>query len=407
MGTYFLDVNREVGVNQGTDKGFGVIESMYVPASGNNPTEQMVWDDFSNKVSAYFGSFDIDLSDTVELSIAGRYDKEKRRVHSLVPTNVTSTYIDCDGPPYTGGPLNTGLCSASSIPDQEKTFEHFQPKVSLAWQLDENASFYASWGEGFKSGGFNNSGSRQTVDTFINPLNPASPVAITDAYAKEVNTSTEVGFKALLAGNTVSVDFSYYQTDATNLQFFEFIVGPFGLLRIVENIDEAEMSGVELAITGIVNDNISIYASGATVDSEIMKNSVRTDSVGNQVPYHADYTVNAGLSLDIPLANGRNFFAQVDYAVVGPTWFHVMQTDNSRNSLFGAPMAYDKTDRERYDTVNVRLGVESDNMTIVAFAKNLTDEDYLAEVIPAPEFGGVFAHPGHKRRIGLEVTYQF
>ena len=184
-------------------------------------------------------------------------------------------------------------------------------------------------------------------------------------------------------------------------------MGPFGLLRIVENIDEAELSGVELAVNAIINDNISIYASGATVDSEIMKNSVRSDSVGNQVPYHADYTFNAGLSLDIPLANGRNFFAQVDYAVVGPTWFHVMQTDNSRMSLFGAPMAYDKTDRERYDTVNLRLGVESDNMTIVAFAKNLTDEDYLAEVIPAPEFGGVFAHPGHKRRIGVELTYQF
>jgi iron complex outermembrane receptor protein len=70
-------------------------------------------------------------------------------------------------------------------------------------------------------------------------------------------------------------------------------------------------------------------------------------------------------------------------------------------------MAYDKTDRARYDTVNLRLGIERDNMTIVAFAKNLTDEDYLAEVIPAPEFGGVFAHPGPQRRLGLEITYQF
>jgi len=53
------------------------------------------------------------------------------------------------------------------------------------------------------------------------------------------------------------------------------------------------------------------------------------------------------------------------------------------------------------------VGMKTDNMSIVAFAKNLTDEDYLAEVIPAAEFGGVFAHPGHRKRIGLEVTYQF
>ena len=407
FGAYYLDVNREVGVNQGNDLGYGVVEEMYVPASGKNPTEQMVWDDFSNKVTSFFGSVDIDLNDVVELSLAARYDSEDRSVHSLVPTNVTSTYIDCDGFPYTGGPLNTGLCSQSSIPDQSKTFEHFQPKISLTWDISNNLTAYASWGEGFKSGGFNNSGARQTIDTFINPLNPSSPVAITDSYNKETNDSIEIGFKALLVDNRISVEGSIFETNANDLQFFEFIVGPFGLLRIVENIDEAEIDGVELAISAIINDNLSIYASAASINSEIIKNSVRSDSVGNQVPYHADYTYNAGISLDFPMSSGRDFFAQLDYAVVGPTWFHVMQTDNSRNSLFGAPMAYDKTDREKYSTINLRVGIKTDNMSIVAFAKNLTDEDYLAEVIPAVEFGGVFAHPGPRKRIGLEVTYQF
>jgi len=406
-GMYYLDVSREVGVNQGTDKGLGITERMYVAPNGNNPTEQMVWDDFDNEVTAFFASVNIDLNDAVELSIAGRYDKEDRRVSSLVPTDVTSTYIDCDGFPYTGGPLNTGLCNSSSIPDQSRTFEAFQPKISLTWDVNDDLTLFTSWGEGFKSGGFNNSGSRATIDTFINPLNPASPVAVTDVYEKETNDSLEVGFKARLAGNRVSVEGSYFDTSAKDLQFFEFIVGPFGLLRIVENIDEAEMDGFELAISAIVNDNISVYLSGAQIDSKIIKNSVRSDSVGNDVPYHAEYTYNAGVSLDYPMASGREFFAQLDYSVVGPTWFHVMQENNSRMSLFGAPMAYDKTQRDEYDTVNLRMGIRSDNLTVVAYAKNLTDEDYLAEVIPAPEFGGSFAHPGQKRRVGVELTYQF
>lgn len=404
---YYLDLTREVGVNQGVDKGKGIVPRMYVAPNGNNPTEQMVWDDFDNEVTAFFASVNIDLSDTVELSIAGRYDKEDRRVSSLVPTDVTSTYIDCDGFPYTGGPLNTGLCSSSSIPDQSRSFEAFQPKISLTWDMSDQVTVFTSWGEGFKSGGFNNSGSRATVDTFINPLNPMSPVNVTDVYEKETNDSLEIGFKARLADNRVSLEASYFDTNANDLQFFEFIVGPFGLLRIVENIDEAEMDGFEIAMSAIINDNISVYASGASIDSKIVKNSVRTDSVGNDVPYHAEYTYNAGVSLDYPMANGREFFAQLDYAKVGPTWFHVMQENNSRMSLFGAPMAYDKTQRNAYDTINLRMGIKADNLTVVAYAKNLTDEDYLAEVIPAPEFGGSFAHPGHKRRVGVELTYQF
>ena len=44
-------------------------------------------------------------------------------------------------------------------------------------------------------------------------------------------------------------------------------------------------------------------------------------------------------------------------------------------------MAYDKTQRDEYDTVNLRMGIKGDNYTLVAYAKNLTDEEYLAEVI--------------------------
>ena len=53
------------------------------------------------------------------------------------------------------------------------------------------------------------------------------------------------------------------------------------------------------------------------------------------------------------------------------------------------------------------MGIRTENYTLVAYAKNLTDEDYLAEVIPAPEFGGSFAHAGTKRRVGVELMYQF
>ena len=35
------------------------------------------------------------------------------------------------------------------------------------------------------------------------------------------------------------------------------------------------------------------------------------------------------------------------------------------------------------------------------------DEKFLQEVIPAPEFGGAFIHPGAERRVSIEVGYKF
>ena len=37
----------------------------------------------------------------------------------------------------------------------------------------------------------------------------------------------------------------------------------------------------------------------------------------------------------------------------------------------------------------------------------LTDENYSEEVIPAPEFGGTFDHPGSQRRYGVELSLDF
>ena len=38
---------------------------------------------------------------------------------------------------------------------------------------------------------------------------------------------------------------------------------------------------------------------------------------------------------------------------------------------------------------------------------NVLDEEYLEEVIPAPEFGGYFIHPGKGEILGVDFVYRF
>lgn len=68
---------------------------------------------------------------------------------------------------------------------------------------------------------------------------------------------------------------------------------------------------------------------------------------------------------------------------------------------------YSIAKRDQYTTVDLRLGVRGDNWAVTAFGTNITDENYLEEVIPAPEFGGSFDHPGSQRRYGIEFSYEF
>ena len=202
-----------------------------------------------------------------------------------------------------------------------------------------------------------------------------------------------------------------YYVDVDDMQFFEFIVGGFGLLRVVSNIDEVEISGIEMSVNYAANDWLSLFAGANFLDTEIKKNEARPDSVGNESPYTPDYTWSAGAQVLFPMSADYDFVGSVDISGVGETWFHVIQA-NDRPTIFSLAFPldaanYSVAERDAYSLVNLRAGVSSDRWSLVGFIKNAFDEQYLQEVIPAPEFGGSFIHPGTERRIGVEATLKF
>ncbi len=101
------------------------------------------------------------------------------------------------------------------------------------------------------------------------------------------------------------------------------------------------------------------------------------------------------------------FIGNLNVTGVGATWFHVVQNQQRPTIFFSELGDYSLAERKSYTLVDARIGVAGDNWSVVAFGKNIFDEDYLEEVIPAPEFGGSFDHPGTQSRFGVEATFSF
>ncbi|WP_296720291.1 TonB-dependent receptor [Erythrobacter sp.] len=409
VGAYYLHLEREVGVSLGADLGNGVTRQLYNAPGSANPTTQLYNDAFTTDVYAVFASVDANLSDRFVASLAGRYDIEDRSVSSLVP-NVTD--------PITGGPINPGQ-AFGPIPDQSQTFRQFQPKVSLRYEVADNANLYANWGIGFKSGGFNNQGSAAIVDQSFNQF-IGTNVLIEDQYRKEVSSAFELGIKGNLLDNRITFDLAGYYTNIEDMQFFEFFVGGFGLLRVVSNIDEVEIMGAEFNLTAEIVDGWTVFGSANVTDSEIKANASRPVTVGNKSPHTADYTINLGTQLDLPVSSSIDFVTRADYRITGPTWFHTLQ-DDPNPTLFsgllpGSALAlpafvgdadYSVSQRDAFGVVDMRVGLEGDRWSVFAYAENLFDEKYLNEVITAVEFGGSFISPGGLQRFGVEFGYKF
>jgi iron complex outermembrane receptor protein len=439
-GLYYGDIDRHVVVSQGSDLNDGFLHQAFVPSTGPNPTDLLYDDDFGSKVSAVFGQVAVDMTDDVELALALRYDQEKRSVDNNVPTCAapgtsgpcraqtagfafgSNPYIN---PAYTADPS----LALSGIPKRNKTYSQFQPKLTLNWKITDDTSAYASYGYGFRSGGFNSTGSAATIagaygglclgtsnfgtgGIFPPTCTSTSTPNITDVnddFKKEVSKAAEIGFKSFFADRTVQLDGALFYTQVDDMQFFNFFAGTFGLLRVVTNLDEATIKGAELEARWRANEHVTVFAGGSVVDGKIDKYTGRPYTKGNKIPYAPEYTANAGIDLNVPFGN-LAFVSRLDVSAVGETWFHPVQNEMVPN-LFGffgfGQGTFDKMKRDPYAILNLRVGVQGDNWGVTAWGRNLTDESYLAEIIPAPEFGGSFIHDAPGSSYGLDVSYSF
>lgn len=437
VGGYFLDIDRQVGVSLNRDSGETPIRGLF-QESGPNETVSLLFDDFDSTVLAVFGDVTYEVNDKIELTAALRFDSEERQVSSLVPNDVTQGFIDLNFDGVFDDPLNPGLSPIVNpdgvIADQEETFSQFQPKISGTWDATDSTTLFASWGVGFKAGGFNNSGSAATVNIFNNNLISGGVAAVSDinfaeqigsdlpfvqdVFGEETSSAFEIGFKSSFWDNRLKVSGAGYLTNVDDLQFFEFFVGTFGLLRVVSNVDEVRILGFEIGAEAVVTDELNVYAGFNFTDSEIRENNSRPDTVGNKSPLTPDFTLNGGGDYTFELSDSLDLVFRADGQVTGPTFFQTVQGGDQAtifNPLFQAGAGFGAlgtgnfTDAERdtFFTIDLRATLQGESWALSAFVDNLTDESILEEVIPAIEFGGSFIAPGAQRRFGAEVSYKF
>lgn len=414
-GVYATQIEREVVVAYGADQGQGFLRQPYVPPTGPNPTDLLFWDEFDTDVFAIFGQLEYDVSDNTEISLALRYDNEDRQVDNQVP-NVGASGLNIN---IGTGPINPGLASnPNGIPSRSESFDQLQPKLTVSYQPQENLNVYGSWGVGFRSGGFNSLGSQDLLNFWFNTGFGGAGEAvdaqlvINDEYDKEVTTNLELGFKSTLLDGRLTLNGAIFNTQIDDNQFFEFFAGPFGLLRVVTTIEDAQVQGLELDFNFVANDNISIFGGLGLLDSEIKENRNRPLSVGNDLPQAPDETFNLGALIEYPVFGDKTLYARADWQYIGDTWFHTLQGEQTPTiwqAFFGPGLLQDfsNSQRDAYDTLNLRIGLESDNWSVTAWGRNITDENYLEEVIPAPEFGGSFNHQSAGDSYGLEITVNF
>lgn len=295
--------------------------------------------------SAYAGylNVDYDIGDHVTLSGALRYDYDHRRKTEAVT-----------------GSNRTAHFSSS------------QPKATITYKFTPERLVYATYSQGFRSGGFNS---------------PFTPLPIFQAEELE---NYELGFKTSWLSNRLIVNGAVYRTHDDNLQYFFFQPPAF---QMIANIDRARLAGVELDMQALVARGLQLFASIGTTDTKILRNRIDPSVVGNKTPRAQPWTTNLGLQYERPLSGALGLMMRLDYQHRSKRYW---QADN---------LAV----QEPLEFVDARIGLQADRWSIFAFGRNLLDEEYYAE-FATPSVTGFpvpFAALGEPATYGIEMRYRF
>lgn len=398
-GAYYLSWDRLRSTVTGVDLGQGIKRPTTVPEFENstNPTGLAPGNFLSFVEESYdwavFASVNWDISDRLSLSLAGRYDEETREqiVNPFNSLGLLYSVADASGikQPYAaaactdaagqvanvncGSYATFGELLANTDPSSERNeveFSKFQPKITLAYEVNDNINLFANWGIGYRAGQFNYPG----VGSISNTSR--------DVIDQEENTVFELGAKAEF--DTVRISAAWFSSKVDNTQYFPF--DGLAFTQIFEDIDEAELDGFEIEASWRPSDSLNIYAAYGTTDSEITAYTERAGTIGNELPYVPDATFNIGAQYNFPINANVGAFARLDY--------------ERRGEQFWTPE--NAFPRDALNLVNLRLGIEGEVWSSSIYVNNATDERYNSEVVTP-----LFLHPAAPRIVRWDFKYNF
>ena len=327
--------------------------------------------------------------------------------------------------------IQSGNLDISNInPDGSTTEEDTIIRLSLDWQMNDDIMIYGVYSEGYRPATQNrNAGQLGTNQSGVYEGYVVPAVAVTDTLE-----NLELGMKSELMDGRLRLNAVAYRTEIENLQVSRFDPSNVAFLVFMENIGDAETSGIDLDFIYLASDNLTVSGAVSTLDTELTRiNSQLNDiavPVGSELPFAPSVSGNIRARYDFQWNGGDAWFnAALIYrgatvsGIVGSGAFmedtHRLAYGRSsgfglqnEGGVFGTVETSDGSipanSRYKNDAVtaiNVGMGYGRDNWTAEVYVNNLTGEEgYVVQTAGkfSPE-----ASMMRPRTMGLRLSYSF
>ncbi len=332
--------------------------------------------EFGTESKAVYAQATWHATDRLDVTLGGRYTEEDKEFSpdqfarsnfiGIPFLDETGTCVTLDrtvnGPspdavniqPVALPPQAQGACPVRLLPleDNELSTSEFTPTVNLAYDFTDDLLGYATFSQGFRSGGF--------AQRIFPPL-PVAP-----SFDPEFVDSYEAGFK--YKNDYLTFNGAAFFTDYTDIQVTTEVAGFVGSFE--DNVGDAEIKGIELEALINPVDGLFVELSYGYTDAEYTEIDVLpplvsdvelTDSF-DHVPEHS---FAGSVTKEFNFESGSAIIARVD-----TTYWTEYANDADNSPEIFTPDTF-------LANASVRWIPENEKYTLTVGVKNLTDNEYL------------------------------
>ena len=190
---------------------------------GGGSTNVFTSSDVDTRSWSVFGDFAFDITDTLSISLGGRYTSDERSIflRRQIFVNDGVNFALGTLSPSLGGPLRPPALTQTNL-DAVADFDDFSPRTSLTWEATPEHTFYASFAKGFKGGSFDPRCVATTApdldgDGTPGALDPDDQRAFCLFQPEEIDTY-ELGWKNSLAGGRFTSSLALFYSEYKDVQ---------------------------------------------------------------------------------------------------------------------------------------------------------------------------------------------
>ena len=344
---------------------------------------------------AAFANLTFDVTDRFQIGVGARFTDEEKDYTARAGLPVSAIFPNG----FSGNPLDGQDFSlaADSVESDSDSWSEPTWNITASYNFSDDVYGYFTASRGFKSGGYNDQAGSGGFDNF--------PLA---SYDPEFADSYEIGIKTNLMDDRVRFNATYFTVNYEDFQRSTVVQVEGTLFQETRTFNAADVdaSGLELELTALLTDNLTLRANIGTLDTEYNEfildrnlDGILEDFSGRDVVRSPEITGGIDLTYERQLAG--------DAGSLRLNANFLYEDENVYYYADDLGQEFDTILEERTITnASITWTDANDNLFISAFGKNLSDDRYKTA---SQSVGALwtFSNYGPPRMWGVELGYRF